>query len=257
MTFVRAAALALTLLTPAGSWAQQVAIRNNAIVEFDGLRFTVQTSEKHGVQVDGERRRYTVETGARWNYDDYKGSDKIRSEVAGNFTLAPGKLYSISYVQTIEDGPPLNNLWALAGQIHQVDPKAGDGRPADSRSPPFGIYLTRDAQGQEWHVITIRTSPSADPKVTPQTIEVGRVAVKRGQPCRWVHLYVDGGGKAGSLTSTCDGKPVANYRGPTGYVNDAPYWKEGVYLSERDQAGKTMPSWSLSVSYADLQIEAQ
>jgi hypothetical protein len=164
--------------------------------------------------------------------------------------LIPGKPYTVTFTQTIHDGPALVNDWALAGQLHQSDAIKGD-----SRSPPFGLYLTME-NGQEYHVITVRTSPSA-PNVAPVEYRVGKVPVIRDKPRLWQFTYIDGSGGPGLLVAYCDGELVAAYQGVTGYVGDACYWKEGFYGADEAVGKKPLPAgWWIRVSYSGLSIKA-
>ncbi len=143
-----------------------------------------------------------------------------------------------SFGLMVEPGPKVSSRWLVIGQLKASD-DPGD-KPA---SPPVGQELNA---GDEFR-ITVRTATEKPLKHNPgfKTIYVDP-AFERGRLYRMVYR-IKYSQRVGHVQVWRDGKEIANFNGPVGYVSyTGPYWKFGIY---REPSPETF-----TVHYYDIKL---
>ena len=151
----------------------------------------------------------------------------------------------LSFGLMVEPGPKVSSRWLVIGQLKASD-DSGD-RPA---SPPVGEELTA---GDEFR-ITVRTATEKPLKHNPgyKTIFVDP-AFERGRVYRMVYR-IKYSQKAGHIQVWRDGKEIANFNGPVGYVSyTGPYWKFGIY---REPAPETIAVHYYDIKFGGPELES-
>ncbi|MEI7728918.1 MAG: heparin lyase I family protein [Verrucomicrobiota bacterium] len=183
--------------------------------------------------------RFELRQGDIAQWDKQRSHAAERNEISNSnhkFPLEEDIWFSFGLM--VEPGPKVSSRWLVIGQL-----KASNDPGDQSASPPVGQELNAGDQFR----ITVRTASEKPLKHNPgsKAIYVDP-AFERGRIYRLVYR-IKYSQKAGHLQVWRDGKEIANYKGPVGYVsNTGPYWKFGIY---RDPAPET-----IAVHYYDIKF---
>ena len=183
--------------------------------------------------------RFELRQGDIAQWDKQRAHAAERNEISNSNHKFPLEAdIWLSFGLMVDPGPKVSSRWLVIGQLKASD-DPGD-KPA---SPPVGEELNA---GDEFR-ITVRTATEKPLKHNPgyKTIYVDP-AFERGRVYRMVYR-IKYSQKAGHVQVWRDGREIANFNGPVGYVSyTGPYWKFGIY---REPAPET-----IAVHYYDIKI---